>query len=201
MKFNIPILIFLLAVFGKTNAQFLFLEKNKQSAVHNEIVASIGTISISAEEFYYNYEFGPAFPKRQKKSKEVHLNFMINEKLLALEGYKNEMLNKDDIKSIYSDITSDLATEELFRDEILTRVEVSKAEINEVVNNKNTSLEIRWIYAPEENKIKECEDLLIDQTQFDSVFKDQLNDTVFIDQRQMKISMFNLNKKILFLQI
>ncbi len=146
MNYFILILLLPLYFYNGVSAQSLFSELNKKFVGPNEVVASIDTIAITAEEFFYNYEFGPVFTKRQKNSKEIHLNYMINEKLLALEGYKDGVMNKDDTKIMYFDIQSDIATEELFKDSILSKVEYSDFEINKVVNQKNIELEIRWIY-------------------------------------------------------
>ena len=59
-------------------SQNLFFEGDENSKNKNEIVAQIGAIKITAEEFIYSYEFGPAFPKRKDNSKRTHLNYMIN---------------------------------------------------------------------------------------------------------------------------
>ena len=63
--------------------------------IKNEIVASVGPINITTDEFYYSYEFGPAFVKREKDSKERYLKYMINEKLLALDGYSRGIDKKE----------------------------------------------------------------------------------------------------------
>ena len=57
----------------------------------DEIVASIGSINISAEEYIYSYEHGPAFVKRKTDSKNRYLKYMIYEKLLALDGYSRNL--------------------------------------------------------------------------------------------------------------
>jgi hypothetical protein len=195
MKFSFLLFIIIQSIIGSVKGQTLFNEFNKNIINNNEIVASIDKINITAEEFFYNYEFGPSFTRRQKDSKEVHLNFMINEKLLALEGIKNGLLENQETKSIYNDITADLATEELFKDEILSKVKISDDEINKIVNQKKTDLEIKWIYSTDKNVIDNIAELLQNEILFDSLFYNQINDSVFIDQRSMKISEFDLNKK------
>ena len=194
MVFRIIILFILLNSLCDLRAQTLFSETNGDLELANTVVATIDTIAITSEEFFYSYEFGPAFPKRQKNSKEVHLNFMIYEKLLALEGYANGIFEKSEPKNIYSDFHSDLATEELFKNEILTKIKVSNYELEEVVKNKNTELELRWIFAHDKDRIDEILSLLNDKKLFDSLFSEQLNDSIFADQRQMKTSMYNLKK-------
>ncbi len=194
MKNYSKIIIVFLLVYCQLNAQSLFAENNKSLNTYT-VLAKVDTIEITAEEFFYSYEFGPVFPKRQKKSKEIHLDYMINEKLLALEGYDKEVFDNEDIVNVYSDISADLATEELFRDEILSQIVIGDEEINNGVIKKSIELEIRWIYSSNENKIIKDAKILEDPTLFDSLFNDQLNDSLFADERKMNISMFNLNKR------
>ncbi len=85
----------------------------------DEIVASVGPINITAEEFSNSYEFGPAFVKRKSDSKIRHLNYMINEKLLALDGYSRNIDGNEEVASIIKDFENDLATEEMFKENIL----------------------------------------------------------------------------------
>ena len=59
-------------------SQDLFFEDEHNSKIKNEIAAEVGAFKITAEEFIYNYEFDPAFPKRKENSKRTHLNYMIN---------------------------------------------------------------------------------------------------------------------------
>ncbi len=195
MKFYSTTVFIFYLLFGQLCAQSLFDDKNSEFVNPNEILASVDTINITAEEFFYNYEFGPAFTKRNKDSKEMHLNYMINEKLLALEGYKNNLLDNAETKNIYNNIQDDLATEELFKNEILSEIKLSDKEINNIVNQKKIDLEIKWIYSTDENEINNISKLLNDQTLFDSLYNSQINDSVFVDQREMEISRFNLNKK------
>ena len=108
MKTIYIILLFLLST--QIFCQDIFFEDQNNIQKRNDIVAEIGNLKITAEEFVYSYEFGPAFPKKKKDSKLTHLNYMINEKLLALEGYDNGVMEKEYAKEIYNDIESDLAS-------------------------------------------------------------------------------------------
>ncbi len=195
MKFLITFLFFLFVSKIQIIPQDIFLKLNSKNLHTNDIVASIDSIKITAEEFFYSYEFGPAFPKREKDSKKVYLNFMINEKLLALEAYNNGIMNNEDPKNIYKDINSDLATEELFKDEIMSKVQIDDKEIDRIVDQKNCELSIKWLYSKDKNKINEYLEAIKKNPNFDSLFNSQINDSVFVDQRSMKISLFDLNKK------
>jgi len=161
----------------------------------DEIVASVGPINITAEEFSNSYEFGPAFVKRKSDSKIRHLNYMINEKLLALDGYSGNIDGNDEVASIIKDFENDLATEEMFKENILKNVEVSQEEIDTVITQKQLELDILWLYA--QNK-DEKDNLILDLNNgvtFDSLYQLQFEDSIYLDDRSMKINRFQLGKK------
>lgn len=54
--------------------------KHSPSQDNDKVVATIGKLKITAGEFEKGYDYGPAFYKREKNSKEVYLKFLINEK-------------------------------------------------------------------------------------------------------------------------
>jgi hypothetical protein len=190
---------FLLILFilnpGIALPQDLFNEQNQNVIDKEEIVAEVDTIKITAEEFYYNYEFGPAFPKRKSNSKETHLNYLINEKLLALESYEKGSTEQDYAKGLINDIQSDLATEELFREEILPKVEIKETEIEKVIEKKLIEYEIRWLYSENRQSTENYLAQFENGISFDSLFYAQVNDSVFLDDRQMKSSLYNVYVK------
>jgi len=189
--------VFLLLLINLSNSlpQDLFSERNQNIINKEEIVAEVDTIKITAEEFYYSYEFGPAFPKRKSNSKETHLNYIINEKLLALDGYEKDILEEDFAKGIFNDIQSDLAAEELFREEILPKVEINENEIEKIIGKKLIEYEIRWLYFESQLSIEHYLKQLRNANSFDSLFYTQINDSVFTDDRQMKSSLYNIYVK------
>lgn len=177
------------------SAQSLYSSLNPDNVVPSQIIATIDSLEITAEEFFYSYEFGPSFTKRKANSKQLHLDFMINEKLLALKGINSEVSGRDEANSMYCDITSDIATEELYKDSILSKVEISDYEIEQMANEKKTEIEISWIFAAEKKEILKYYDLISNGISFDSLFKAQINDSVFADQRSLKTSLYNFRKK------
>ena len=161
----------------------------------DEIVASIGSISITAEEFSNSYEFGPAFVKRKTDSKSRYLKYMIYEKLLALDGYSRNLDEEEEITSLIKDFESDLATGEMFKEDILYKIEISEKEIDTIITQKQLELEIRWLYAQN----KEEKDVLLHELNigisFDSLYQLQFEDSIYLDDRSMKINRFQLGKK------
>jgi hypothetical protein len=188
-------LILLTLLTNQNFCQDIFLEGANNSQKKDEVVAEIGNLKITAEEFIYSYEFGPAFPKKQNDSKLTHLNYMINEKLFALEGIQTGMMDKDYPKDIYKDIESDLASEEMFKKEIVSKVEVKDFEIEKVIDKKQTEYQIRWLYSNDQATIGKYFKLINTGTSFDSIFSNQLNDSVFINDRQLKTSLYNIYVK------
>jgi len=183
-------------------AQSLFFESEENLRNKNKIVAEVGPLKINAEEFIYSYEFGPAFPKRKENSKRNHLNYMINEKLLALDGYEKGFMEKEFAKGMYSDIVSDLITEELFKKEILPKVDINDSEIEKVIDKKLSEYEIRWLYASNAEILQNYLLQLKNGVSFDTLFFIQINDSVFVDDRQMKSSLYNIYvKNPIFAQI
>jgi uncharacterized protein YfkK (UPF0435 family) len=196
------ILILFFLNLSNSYPQELFNETNQNKINKEEILAEVDTIKITAEEFYYNYEFGPAFPKRKSNSKETHLNYIINEKLLALEGYTNGSVEQDYAKGLFNDIQSDLATEELFREEILPKVEINENEIEKVIGKKLIEYEVRWLYSDSQQSLEYYLEQLKNSVPFDTLFYAQINDSVFADDREMKSNLYNIYvKNPLFAQI
>jgi hypothetical protein len=173
-------------------SQDSFFNDGENSKNKNEIVAQVGTLQITAEEFIYSYEFGPAFPKRKENSKLTHLNYMINEKLLALDGYEKGMMEKKEAKDIYNDIESDLAAEEMFSKEIVPEIIINDAEIEKVIEKKQSEYQIKWLYANDLLQLENYVKNLKSRISFDSLFNTQLNDLVLIGDRQLTSSLYNI---------
>lgn len=161
----------------------------------DEIVASIGSVIITAEEFSNSYEFGPAFVKRKTDSKNRYLKYMIYEKLLALDGYSRNLDKEEEITSLFKDFESDLATEEMFKEDILNKIEISKKEIDTIVTQKQLELDIRWLYVESEEELKSYTNALQSEVKFDSIYQLQFEDSIYLDDRSMKINRFQLGKK------
>ena len=191
------IILLILLSFSLSNSysQKIFFEGNENSKIKNELVAQVGSIKITAEEFVYSYEYGPAFPKRKEHSKLTHLNYMINEKLLALEGYENGVMKNELTKGLYTDFESDLAAEEMFKKEILPKVKINDAEIKKVIEKKQNEYQLRWLYVENSQVLENYIKQLKNGISFDSLFTAQLSDSVLIDDRQLTSSLYSIYMK------
>jgi hypothetical protein len=161
----------------------------------DEIVASVGPIIITAEEFSNSYEFGPAFVKRKTDSKSRYLKYMIYEKLLTLDGYSRNLDKEEEITSLIKDFESDLATEEMFKEDILYKIEISEKEVDTIVTQKQLELEIRWLFMESEEELNSYTNTLQSEVQFDLLYQLQFEDSIYLDDRSMKINRYQLGKK------
>jgi len=156
------------------------------------IVATVGNVTITAQEFLLNYEFGPAFPKRRNNSKLQYLNFMINEKLLALEGYARGLHKTQRTRDALAEIEGDLASEELYKNDVATTVVVTDQDIVNGIRNKRSTLALKWIFSSTETGIATYQQLLKEGASFDSVFALQLRDSVSAEDRALRTTRFDL---------
>lgn len=168
---------------------------SQEMFLQDSIVAKVGNIEITVDEFVSCYEYGPAFYKRVKNSKNTFLNYLINEKLLALDGYNRHLDTLHEVKNIKNEFESDLATEEMFKEEILKNISYTKEELDTIAKQKIIEIELKWIYSQSENEIKRLYDLLLNGADFDSLFKKQFNDTIYFEDRYMKSNRYILGLK------
>ena len=136
-------------------------------------VARVGPINITAQQFLLSYEFGPAFAKRRKDSRQKYLEFMIYEKLLALDAADRGARSSPQFRRSVAEITGDLVTEELYKDDILRKVRVTGAELREAMADQRVRYSLRWLYAPTKEEIDRIRDTLALGVTFDSLFRRQ----------------------------
>ena len=149
-------------------------------------VASVGTIKISVNEFLANYQFGPAFFKRQKDARDRYLNTMIYEKLLAMEGYEKELHQDASVKRAVKAYEDDILTEELYKEKIMNRITITDEEIEKWLPLARKVVELAWIYATHKDSILTIWSKLNQGFSFDSLFKSQLTDSLEEESRLLK---------------
>ena len=108
------------------------------------IVAKIGDEVITAEEFRYNYEFGLPHLKTGPDRKRTYLDYMINEKLLALEGYRLGHDQSERVKNAEAKLLKELKIEALLTKNVRSNIRVSNSEIREAINKSKTSFKFRY---------------------------------------------------------
>jgi len=157
-------------------------------------VARAGTITITAREFLLGYEFGPAFVKRQKESKRRYVEFLVNEKLLALDGYERGLHRSARARATLEEIEGDLATEELYKEDVGSRVTVTDAEIQEAVRHQQTTVSLEWIFCASKEDALRAARILAGGGSFDSLFVRFLGDSIKPDDRRLETTRFKLGR-------
>jgi len=192
------LILFVLIVVSGTRAQRMPSDDTQKGIKLKSglvTVASIGPINISVDEFQFNYDFGPAFLKRQKNSKKRYLDLMINEKILALEGYAQHLDKTKQVRNSLGLIKADLISEELFRDEVMAKVSISKSEIRKAVEQSLQHIHLKWLFRKTLVKIQRDFYALKQRAPFERLFNNQLGDSIKIDDRSMESTLFELAHK------
>ena len=168
------------------------LDNPKFSSV---ILAEVGPWNVTAQEFLLSYEYGPAFTKREADSKKHYLTYMIYEKLLALDGYDRGLQSSPMVKEVLDEVEADLATEELYKDDILNTIHFSDKEIEHGVSGENIHLGLKWFFSPAKDDILQDAKLLRNGASFDSLFAVRCPDSASADNRSMQTTRFTLEMK------
>jgi len=158
------------------------------------VVAKVGNIEITAQEFLLSYEFGPAFTKRRKESRQRYLEFMVNEKLLALDARAHGLQNSSRVTRSLEELEGDMATEELFKDDVLGKVTLAKSEIERGMREGAVHYKLQWLYAPGSGEANSLQSELNRGTPFDSLFARELRTGVKRDDRSMESTLFKLRR-------
>jgi hypothetical protein len=166
------------------------------TAVANTIVARVGPASVTAREFFFSYLFGPSFVKKRPESRRRHLDFMLHEKLLALGEEARGKIQDPRVEQNLLAVEGDVATEELYRDDVLSRVSVTEQEIDLAVHRQNAEVTMRWLYARDAQDAGAWSQALRQGGSFDSLFLMQFSDsTLQRDDRMMRTTLFGLMQR------
>ena len=135
------------------------------------VVARVGPETVTVRDLLDSYEFGPAFVKRQSEPLRTHLQFMIYERLLALEG---ERLGADTTEFVLARaraLEEDLAVAELYRRRILENVSVTETDLDTAVAKGRTTIRLRWLYRQNRPGAEAAMRELASGISFDSLYR------------------------------
>jgi len=146
-----------------------------------QILAKVGSWVITIDEFRNNYEYGFAHLKPINNSKKHYLKYMINEKLLAIDGYENGLDKRDNIQTKKQILMDELLIEHLIEEKIKANIAVTSDEIIEAINKSKVEFNIRYWVEETREKAHQAK-LEIDQRGFSE----------FIDEYNVQNSLFTL---------
>jgi len=198
-----PLLLPALAACGLLASRCAFAQGGGETDRHypvtdpknfTRVVATVGGEGITAQEFLLNYEFGPAFAKREKDSRSRYLDFMIDEKLLARDARDHGLMRSPRVLRSLEVLEGDMATEELYKDDVLSRVQLTPAEIARGVRDGQVHYALQWLYAPDSAAANALTAALGKGTPFDTLLAGQLAGGVKRDDRTMEATLFRLRR-------
>lgn len=134
------------------------------------VVATVGRFTIAQRDLLDSYEFGPAFVKRLPDPLRRHLDYMIDERLLALDAERLRLDTTAFVRERVAALEEDLAVDELYREEILSRVHLSDAELDTALQKARMHVRLRWLYAPDKRNAERLRARLAAGATFDSLF-------------------------------
>ena len=112
------------------------------------VVAVVGDSAIYADDFRLNYELGFPHLRRGDDPREAYLQRLIDEKLLAMEGYRRNLHDSPDVQRQVQILREELLVEQVFERYVNDSVEVTDAEIREAMEKDRVSFKIRYLPFP-----------------------------------------------------
>jgi hypothetical protein len=109
----------------------------------DDIIAAVGDLSISREEFKLTYQFNPYLAQitNPQTAKYYHLNTLIASKMFAQEGYSKKVQEAPSVKQIIEQFEREALIEKLWQDKIVDQVLISEDEVYQAyVNSKYTHI-------------------------------------------------------------
>ena len=116
----------------------------EKNGLESTVVAQVGDRNISAPEFLLNYEFGFAHLKKSPDKKLSYLEYMINEKLLSLEGYRLGLDKTERLRNLENRLLEELLVEEIFKKEVDEKIKISPKDVKEAIAKSNVSWKLRY---------------------------------------------------------
>ncbi len=121
----------------------LFFFQVASASLDTLVVATVGRFVITARDLLDSYEFGPAFVKRHPDPLRRHLEYMIYERMIALDAERFQHDTTRFVRDRVAALEEDLAVDELYRDEILSRVELTEKEVEAGVAKASQLSQVR----------------------------------------------------------
>jgi hypothetical protein len=145
-------------------------EDQRPNSSDASVLASVGGHPITVQEFRESYEYGPSFVKRSDDPKATHLQYLIDERLIALDGYAHGVDTVASVRRMLREIEDDAAVTEWYRRELAPLVHVDTSRVRKGVEEKSVTLSYRSIFTDDQDRIREIRILLDGGAPFDSLY-------------------------------
>jgi len=165
-----------------------------QVAPDSAVVAEVGPEIITVRDLLESYEFGPAFVKRQSEPLRTHLEFMIYERLLALEGEKSGADTTEFVLERARALEEDLAVAELYRRRVLANVSVTESDLDTAVMKARIHVRLRWLYREDRPGAESIVRELASGVSFDSLYRKEEGSQKETGQQSLETTVLALER-------
>ncbi|KUO59113.1 hypothetical protein APF79_10850 [bacterium BRH_c32] len=145
----------------------------KANAQNSKVLAEVGDIKITTQEFLKRYELTPHANKQKDISnpdmKKDFLLTLIAEKLIAKEALKNKIDTLKEFKSIEDYIKNIYLRDALYFKEVKEKVVIKQSDWEEGKKRISQKLKIKFLFSTSETEINEVYKLLQNGASFDSL--------------------------------
>lgn len=167
MKLTFKLHIILTLLFFAVQLDYIFPQSEK-------VIATVGSNKISLEEFQHRFELTPGFSLGNKGNEVVEKqNFLftlIAEYLWAEEAGNRGFDTSVIMQYTFPAIQKMYLRNELFKQEITNKVEVTEKELQQAVGKEKYQLTLNFIYSSDSSEIFALHKMLKSGTPFDSIF-------------------------------
>jgi len=108
-----------------------------------EIIAKVGNDVITVDEFRYSYEFSFSPTRTGPNPRKTYLDYMIKEKLLALEGYQKGYQKSSFVKRRISQRRYLDVLESYYQEHVHNKVKISEDEIRDAIKKGSVKFRMR----------------------------------------------------------
>ncbi len=158
------------------------------------VAATVAGSVITAQELLDSYETGPAFVRRYENPLRKHLEFMINERLLAKLADSLGYVRSEFVTERFTALQEDLAADELYKTEILSRAKLSERDISLAMQKGRMNVRYRWIFTPTKDRAQALWSNIKKRQSFDSLFHGQFDSTVSSANRSAETTLLKLER-------
>jgi len=173
---------------------FAFLLQASGEIADTSIVATVGRFTITKRDLMESYEFGPAFVKTNPKPLRKHLEYMIYERLIALDVERQHLDTAAFVRDRVAALEEDLAVDQLYKDQILSEVRLTPAEIELGVNKARINVRLQWIYAENKSEAEQISRGLKHGISFDTLYSRQSKSLENHSERALETTLLRLTR-------
>lgn len=119
-----------------------------QKRTDENILATVGPIKITVDEFIENYELSPrpGIVSRTRFTPRLHLDKMIENKLLALYGAQHDYEYDPRIANQIRAVSKNILVQQLYRTQVAQKTDVTEAELRDGFLKSKTSIRARHLF-------------------------------------------------------